>query len=233
MMKHKSRFARRSILMLAALAVTAGLAQGCTVFGIRSGTEEPPYEEIARLRGGVEVRAYPTRLYAEATAPADAENPRNAAFRKLFGYITGDNEAAEKIAMTIPVETNEPTEGVDIAMTAPVETGEADDGAMRMRFFLPQRFTAETAPRPSDPAVRIGEIPAQTMAVLRFSGTTRESAVDAKKRDLMRALEAAPDWRATGPVRAYFYDPPWTLPFLKRNEAAVPVERVKSEGSEG
>ena len=226
-------FARRSLLTLAALALAAGLTQGCTVFGIRSGTEEPPYEEIARLRGGVEVRAYPSRLYAEASAPADADTPRNAAFRKLFGYITGDNQGAEKIAMTIPVETTEPADGLEIDMTAPVETAEEPDGAMRMRFFLPRRFTAETAPRPTDPAVRIGEIPAQTMAVLRFSGTTRESAVAAKKRELMRVLEAAPDWRPTGPVRAYFYDPPWTLPFLKRNEAAVPVERVKSEGSEG
>ena len=73
-------------------------------------------------------------------------------------------------------------------------------------------------------AQMVPSVPAQTMAVLRFSGTTRESAVDAKKRDLMRALEAASDWRATGPVRAYFYDPPWTLPFLRRNEIMIPVE---------
>lgn len=213
-----------------ALAAAAALLAGCTVFGVRSGTEEPPYRELARLAGGVEVRAYEPRLYAEATAPADASSPRNAAFRKLFRYIAGANRTEAEIAMTIPVETDEPTAGREIAMTAPVETAEgAGDGAMTMRFFLPADMTLETAPQPTDPAVRIGRLPPQTMAVLRFSGSTRDSRVAARKRDLMRALEAADDWRATGAPTAYFYDPPWTLPFVKRNEVAVPVERAAAE----
>ncbi|MEQ8604872.1 MAG: heme-binding protein [Marivibrio sp.] len=216
---------------LVALALAAGLIQGCTVFGIRSGTEEPPYETVERLRGGIEIRAYSARLYAEATAPTDASNPRNAAFRKLFRYIGGANDGGRKISMTIPVETaaGAGEDGVEIAMTAPVETAEARDGGMTMRFFLPRDFTRETAPRPSDPAVTIGEIPTQTMAVLQFSGTTRDSAVAARKRDLKRGLEATADWRLGGPIRAYFYDPPWTLPFFKRNEVAAPVERVAPE----
>ncbi|MCR9221455.1 MAG: heme-binding protein [Alphaproteobacteria bacterium] len=211
------------------LAAAAALLAGCTVFGIRSGTEEPPYRELARLAGGVEVRAYEPRLYAEATAPADASSPRNAAFRKLFRYITGANRTQAEIAMTIPVETDDPAAaGEEIAMTAPVETAQGD-GAMSMRFFLPADMTLETAPQPTDPAVRIGRLAPQTMAVLRFSGSTRESRVAARKRDLMRAVEAAADWRAAGAPTAYFYDPPWTLPFVKRNEVAVPVERTGAE----
>jgi len=225
--------ARRPLLALLALALAAGLLQGCTVFGVRSGTEEPPFQSVERLRGGIEIRAYAPRLYVEAAGSQDASNPRNAAFRKLFRYIGGANDGGRKIAMTVPVET-EPgagdDAGVDIDMTAPVETAETAGGAMTMRFFLPERFTMETAPRPVDPGVTLGRLPAQTMAVLSFSGTTRDSAVAARKRDLARALEAAPGWRATGPIRAYFYDPPWTLPFLKRNEVVAPVERVESAG---
>ncbi len=233
---------------LAALLLPLLLA-GCTVFGIRSGTEEPSYETVERLPGGIEIRAYGPRLYAEARVPAEG-SARNAAFRKLFRYIAGANRAEEKIAMTIPVATDAPvigegaggaadeaadevageTRGETIAMTAPVATAEAD-GMMTMRFFLPARFSESTAPAPRDPAVSLGTAPAQRMAVLSFSGSTREARVTARKRTLMDALAGDPDWRATGRPVAYFYDPPWTLPFLKRNEVAVPVA-ARPDGDE-
>ena len=48
------------------------------------------------------------------------------------------------------------------------------------------------------------------------------AAVAAKQRLLVDALAAAA-WLPDGPASAWFYDPPWTLPWLRRNEVSVPV----------
>jgi hypothetical protein len=216
------------MIRILAAALLVMITTGCTVFGLRGGTEEPPFQTVASLEGGIEIRRYAPRLYVEARVPADQEDARNTAFRKLFRYIGGANGPAEEIAMTIPVETDAPSSdgSTEIAMTAPVESTRAD-GMMAMRFFLPKRFTLATAPRPSDPAVSLGTLPEQRMAVLVFSGSSAESRVAARKADLVTAIEANPDWTLTTAPVAYFYDPPWTLPMFKRNEVAAPVAAVE------
>jgi hypothetical protein len=208
-------------LPLAAGVAAALVLSGCTVFGIRSGTEQPTYTVVDRLGEAVEIRRYGPRVAAETTVAAGSERGgRSQAFRKLFDYISGANQAAARISMTVPVETAAGT-GTRIAMTAPVETGFAGDG-VTMRFLLPAAFTAETAPAPTDPAVRIVSLPETTLAVLRFTGSTGERAVGARQADLAATLATA-TWEPAGTSFAMFYDPPWTLPFLRRNEVAVAV----------
>ena len=41
---------------------------------------------------------------------------------------------------------------------------------------------------------------------------------------LMKALQST-KWKVVGPATAFFYNPPWTLPFLRTNEVAVPVSK--------
>lgn len=91
-----------------------------------------------------------------------------------------------------------------------------------MRFFLPSQFTAETAPKPTDPRVRIVKAPATTLAVLRFSGLGRQEWVRQKEEALQGAIEDT-GWQIAGEPTTLFYDPPWTLPFLRRNETVIPV----------
>ena len=122
--------------------------------------------------------------------------------------------------MTAPVETAEASR--KIAMTVPVETGAGEAGMVVMRFFLPAAFDAESAPEPLDPRVTVVELPAQTVAAVRFTGFRGEERVAAKKKSLLARLGATV-WTPSGEPVAYFYDPPWTLPFLRRNEVAVPV----------
>ena len=107
-------------------------------------------------------------------------------------------------------------------MTAPVETGVGTSGSYRMRFFLPAAFTAETAPQPTDPRVRIVAVPEETVAVLRYTGWRDEAETAARKDALLAAL-AGTSWRQADTPIAYFYDPPWTIPFLRRNEVLVAV----------
>jgi hypothetical protein len=193
----------------------------CSVFGMRSGTEQSSYTVIDRLGDSTEVRGYPVKLVAEAevTAPDEASG-RNQAFRLLFDYISGANRAQTKVAMTTPVETA--PRAAKIAMTVPVETETKAPGRYMMRFFLPASYTLETVPEPTDPRVRIGEVTERTLAVLRFSGSTSAENVARYTGDLQTSIDAS-GWRTVGEPTAMFYDPPWTIPALRRNEVAVPV----------
>lgn len=143
---------------------------------------------------------------------------RNRAFGLLFDYISGANDGGAKIAMTAPVATGRPEK---IEMTAPVAT-DADAGTMR--FFLPDRFDADSAPRPEDPRLRIVPLPEADLAVLGYSGL-RTDYNAARARDRLEALIDGSAWRAVGPAENWYYDPPWTLPPFRRNELAIPVAR--------
>ena len=197
---------------------SALLSSACSVVGVRSGTETPPYEVAARV-GDVEIRHYPARLAAETEVEGDAVGARSAGFRRLAGFIFGGNRSRTDIAMTAPVGQSVSRR---IAMTAPVATQPAADGKWVVRFFMPAAYTAETLPKPDDPAVTIVVVPAETMAVYRYTGSIAADAVAQARRVLLRRLDGS-DWRAMGEPVDWFYDPPWTLPPLRRNEVAVPV----------
>ncbi|TVR99421.1 MAG: heme-binding protein [Rhodospirillales bacterium] len=206
---------------MVAVVMSAILLTGCSVFGVRSGTEQASYTVIAHVDDKTEVRRYPPQLVAETSVTAsDESSGRNQAFRVLFDYISGDNRAKTSVAMTAPVETAAAPE--TIAMTVPVETTSQAGETWSMRFFLPAEYTWETVPEPTNPAVRIAELPERTIAVRRFSGSRRSENVARHASDLSHALEGS-RWHAVGEPFTLFYDPPWTLPFLRRNEVAVPV----------
>jgi hypothetical protein len=197
------------------------LVSACSVFGVRSGYEQASYEVIERLSDRAEVRRYPPLVAAEATIEtANDSMGRSQAFQLLFKYISGANRTNAKVAMTTPVETAAKAE--TIAMTVPVERLADTSAPATLRFFLPASYTLETAPQPTNPKVRIVELPARTVAVLRFTGSTGDANVARHVRQL-EALLHATAWQVTGPATALFYDPPWTLPFLRRNEVALPV----------
>jgi hypothetical protein len=208
-------------MRLLGLIMGALLLSACSMFGVRSGTEQASYVVIAELGDDTEVRRYPSRLVAETSVTAaDEEGGRNKAFRALFDYISGANQTRAKVAMTSPVETAPGP--AKIAMTAPVETQARAQGQYSMRFFLPAEYTPETAPQPTDSKVRIVEVPERTLAVVRFSGSRSAEAIARRSQSLDRVLEGSA-WRPDGEPLTMFYDPPWTIPALRRNEVAVPV----------
>ena len=189
------------------------------VFGIRP-YEEPRYDVLATLSGGVEIRRYAPRLAAQIDMPGTDEQARDDAFRVLFRYIAGANATAQKVEMTVPVTTEARAE--KIAMTVPVETKQ-NETSVRMQFFLPARYVAGSAPRPTDERVRIVQVAEETLAVLRFSGSAAQEDRARRTDELLKGIEAVP-WRSVGDVALLFYDAPFTLPFARRNEAAVRVE---------
>lgn len=199
----------------------AGLSALAAVLPAAADTPLVPYEILARPAENVEIRRYGPRLVAETQAEDSGD-----AFRRLFRYIDGANDAGGEIAMTAPVESAPAGASEKIAMTAPVETFEEGE-VMTMRFFLPEGMTLEGAPRPTDPAVTLRELEPRTEAALTFSGYVFVSGALRREPALREAL-AGSGWTATGGAKAYLYDPPWTLPWNRRNEVVLEVAETPS-----
>ncbi len=183
------------------------------------GIEEAAYV-VEKKDGVFEVRQYAPQVVAEISVDGTLEEAGNKAFRPLFKYISGANNAQGKIAMTAPV--GQQAEGRKIAMTAPVGQ-EAVSNQWAVRFTMPTNFTLATLPSPTDAQVHLRAIPARRMAAVRYSGTWSQKRYE-------RNLARLRDWMKTNgliaagePVWAR-YDPPFMPWFMRRNEILVPTE---------
>jgi hypothetical protein len=185
--------------------------------------EQPEYEVLEAL-GPIEIRQYGPRLAAETDmgSGSGVEDGQYEAFMRLADFIFAKNRQGPEVAMTAPVAVESATQ--PIAMTAPVEMTLGDEGRV-MRFFMPAAYTVETLPRPGDDRVRIVTVPAQTLAVLRFSGEATDEEVAKRKTELLAGLQGS-HWRPVGEPGFFGYDPPVTPPQQRRNEVVVGVEAV-------
>jgi hypothetical protein len=208
------------MIMRTALSLLSGVAlTACSVVGIRSGTEEPHYAVVCTLPG-LEIRAYDPRLAADTVVPGGQVAARSEGFRRIAAFIFGANHSDAKIAMTAPVAT---APSQNIAMTAPVAQTQTPDG-WRVRFFMPAKYTLQTLPKPNDSRVEIVTVPAETYAVYRYTGSISPESTATAHAELKRLLEGS-GYVPHGEILDWFYDPPWTLPPLRRNEAAVLVTK--------
>jgi predicted transcriptional regulator YdeE len=158
--------------------------------------ETPDYKVVTKDEK-FEVRDYPPMIVAR-TAMGDGD------FMRLFRYISGGNEAEQKIAMTAPVLVQHRGE----------ESG--------MSFVVPREVAAAKVPAPKAAEVSVDTMPAARFAVFTYSGRrTDKNEADALGK--LRAWMEKKNLKSEGePVFAY-YDPPWTLPFMRRNEVMLRV----------
>lgn len=203
------------------------LTSACSTVGVRSGTEEPAFTEVERV-GQIEIRSYGERIAAQTVVSGSSEAARNRGFQRLANYIFGGNTTRSSIAMTAPVaqaaDGRPAGRSQSIAMTAPVAQGATGQDRWTIQFFMPAEYTMASLPVPRDQAVVLAVVPAETYAVLRFSGLGSARTVADKQAELEAALTGS-QWVPTGDPVVWFYDPPWTLPPLRRNEVAVRVSR--------
>ena len=179
--------------------------------------EEPRFKVLEK-DGSFELREYSAYIVAETRVEAGFEDAGSLAFQRLFRYISGNNVAQQKIAMTAPV-TQSGSE--KIKMTAPVSQV-ADGSAYLVAFSLPSTYTLATVPKPLDPTVRIRQVPAQLIACWRYSGRWTES----NYRDhevLLRERIKAGGLVTRGDAVLARYNPPFTPWFMRRNEVLIPV----------
>ena len=197
-----------------ALVAFATLALSGTVSAI----EEAAYR-VVRSEAPFAIRDYEPQIVAETRVAGDFKQAGDDAFRPLFRYISGANQAGEEIAMTAPVAQSQ---GEKIAMTAPVGQRASGDEWV-VSFMMPATYTMETIPRPTDPRVNIRAVPPQRMAVIRYSGRWTQEGYQ-QHLEQLQAWMAEQELEAVGePVWAR-YNSPFSLWFMRRNEILIPVD---------
>ena len=202
------------------LAIVAVVLLGAALWGpIVSNVEHPKYTLIERS-GNIEIRDYAPVIVAETEVTGERREAISKGFRLIANYIFGNNTAAQKIPMTAPV-TQQGSE--KIAMTAPV-TQQGVGKSWRVRFVMPSKYTMETLPKPNNPAVELKEIPGKRFAAIRFSGMGGQDSLERHTKEVDEFLSAKNLTPLSPPTYA-FYNPPWTLPFLRRNEVMVELSK--------
>lgn len=202
------------------IAIAGVVALGGTLWGsIVSNVEQPEYKVVERDQR-IEIRDYPPMIVAEAQVAGAQDEAIRQGFRIIADYIFGNNLASRKIAMTAPVTQQS---GEKIAMTAPV-TQQENGNSWQVRFIMPSRYTMQTLPRPNNPSVLLQETGAKRFAVIRFSGLAGQASLKRHTDELRAFLKVRTLAAASSPLYA-FYNPPWTLPFLRRNEVMIEIAR--------
>jgi hypothetical protein len=217
------RLAFAALMLVVSSLVLALAGEGIMAQAVE--VEQPSFEVIGGV-GPIEIRQYGPRLAAETDmGPGSGiEAEQESAFMTLAAFIFGQNRQGPAVAMTAPVSVEKVT--APIAMTAPVAMEPGEYGRV-MRFFMPAEYTLETLPRPGDSRVRIVTVPAQTLAVLHFSGEADDEQVAEQKMELLRGLVGS-NWEPVGEPGFFGYDPPMTPPEQRRNEVFIEVEGSSS-----
>ncbi len=208
----------RNLLMLILAATTI---TGCV--NMDSSYEEPRYDVTERISESVELRTYKPYVLAEVTLPGNKDDTMNEGFRTLANYIFGGNTTAAEISMTAPVvgQSTSQTSSTKIAMTAPV-TGQASGNQYTIQFMMPAEYTLQTLPKPNDSRITLREQPTRKALVERFSWFMGNSKI-ADATHTLKDEAAKRKLTVVGEPMVAYFNPPWTLPWLRRNEVMVEV----------
>ena len=213
-----------------------------SVFGKES-VEEPPHDTLLKRTDATttyELRKYGERFAATVTYKKTDNKSENSPFRALAKYIgvfgTPQNEGDTSIAMTAPVVMENENKPTQIAMTAPVvmeDNKDDSDSNKKMMFMLPTSFDSmEKIPKPTNPLVHIEEIPSQTGVVHVYNGKWGEERNKQLAKNLAQQLiqDGVPDMTEEYVLANYQfwgYNPPFTLPYFRRNEIWVQLESAQ------
>ncbi|EXB88697.1 hypothetical protein L484_015382 [Morus notabilis] len=178
-----------------------------------------------------EIREVEPYFIAETTMPGRTGfdfNGASQSFNVLAEYLFGKNTTREKMEMTTPVITRKAQpNGEKMEMTTPVITKRVEDqDKWQMSFVMPSKYGGDL-PLPKDPSVRIKEVPRKTIAVVAFSGFVTDEEVRQRENKLREALKNDRKFQVKEgtSVEVAQYNPPFTLPFQRRNEIALEVEK--------
>ena len=161
--------------------------------------EEVNYEVVKQNK------VYEIRKYSDRLAIETITSNQGSSFRKLFNYISGNNENKEEISMTTPVTQIE------------------KKGSMTMQFYLPSKFNKDNIPSPSSSDVKILNIKSGYYAVIKYSGRASDKNFIKHKDILRNELKKNNVLILSSPIKAT-YDKPLTLPMLRRNEAMFKID---------
>lgn len=174
-----------------------------TLGPIMSNVEVPSYK-VVNTANNIEVRQYSPMIVAEFQIKGQREDAIGDGFRLLADYIFGNNITHK-----------------NIAMTAPVQQQKIDD-MWRISFVMPSEYKMNKLPKPISELIRLKEVPAEMFAVITFSGQNSDKNLKKHEEKLIEYIQSQ-NLLARGEPKYAFYNPPWTLPFMRRNEVMIEV----------
>ncbi len=209
-------------IYLIVLVVIVGILIIWSLVGYFTSNAEQVKYSVLKKADGYEIRNYPAHIVAQTVVEGTSVSGDafNKGFRIIAGYIFGGNVKKESIAMTAPVVAQEASE--KIAMTVPV-TSSAEGNSQIVSFVMPSGYTLETLPTPSDSRIKLVEVPEQKIAALTFSWYRTDSRFEKMREQLFSDL-ARDNVEITGVPIYAGYNPPWTPPWMNRNEIMVQVK---------
>ena len=161
--------------------------------------EEAPYEVVHKTN------VYEIRHYLDRLVVQTIKTNNNKSFRKLFNYISGENNDAKKIKMTVPVTQ--------------INKG----NKQFMQFFLPSIFTKENIPIPNNPDIEINIVSEGYFAVIQYSGRLTDRNFEKHVKILKKKLQEDKILIIGSPIRAT-YNSPFTIPLFRRNEVMFNID---------
>jgi len=216
-----------SLLILFLILVSVWI-YGTTAMAI----EEPSYEVVEKSEP-FEIRKYAPVIVAEVIVDGDMSTASSRGFRLIAGFIFGKNSKvnqAELSSRTSPSDGTSTETSEKIAMTVPVTVepqGTLDPNfetakLWRVQFTMPKQYTLQTLPQPTDPSVKVREIQGKRIAAMQYTGFNGEEKVSEKAALLLNWLSTK-NIKPVGPPQLARYNPPWSLPFLRRNEILIEI----------
>ena len=174
-----------------------------------SRVSEPNYERIA-IRKGYEIRKYDPFIEAVTEVDGAYSTAMSEGFRRIGGYIFGNNKQNQSISMTAPVlDTN------------------ISEKKRRVSFVMPAGSIMQSMPKPEDNRVELVSKPSHTVAVIRFTGPISAQRIAQQEAKLMAFLKRD-KIKATSKPRSARYNPPWTFPLVARNEVQIECDYVNT-----
>ena len=151
-----------------------------------------------------EIRSYEATLFTSVKLSTKGyKNSSSKGFSILAGYIFGNNERNEKIAMTSPVSMSL-------------------EDSTTMMFMVPKKFNKDMLPKPNQSGIEFKEEPAKTFAAIRFSGWANDTKIEKYKQNLKVALDAE-CIKYTNQFYFFGYNAPYEV-FNRKNEVLVELQ---------
>ena len=201
------------------LIILASIASAVVLIGpIMSKVEKPKYI-VNFTEEDIESRSYDSMIVAEVLIKNSREESISQGFRVLADYIFGNNVSAEKIPMTSPVIEQKSEK---IPMTAPVKQ-QIKDNIWSIQFIMPAQYSMDSLPKPNNNNVKIKLIPPADYVVIKFNGKNENKNIQIHEDKLKEFIEKK-DLEVKGKPIYAFYNPPWTIPILRRNEIMIEIK---------
>jgi hypothetical protein len=177
--------------------------QSFAIMGVFT-VEKQKYEVVFKGKG-FEIRHYPSVILA--TVYSSAKNYKELAspgFRKIAGYIFGNNESKTKIAMTAPVHMD---------MNSDVSS---------MSFVMPSEYGINNLPKPNSPDVKIQQTASEYVAVIAFGGYANDNSIK-EQSEKLNTLLLENKIKVIGKFRFLGYNAPYQF-IGRKNEVIVTVD---------